>query len=65
MDAEGPHVLEGGADELDGAALAGVALLEEVDRAVERLPAPLLQQGCNSIDVLETSLNLSPIMFGV
>ena len=64
MDAEGPHVLEGGADELDGAALAGVALLEEVDRAVERLPAPLLQ-GCNSIDVLETSLNLSPIMFGV
>ena len=30
VDAEGPHVLEGGADELDGAALAGVALLEEV-----------------------------------
>ena len=48
VDAERPHVLERGADELDGAALAGVALLEEVDRPVERLPAPLLQ-GCNSI----------------
>ena len=64
MDAERPHVLERGADELDGAALPRVALLEEVDRPVERLPAPLLQ-GCNSIDIFETSRNMSLIMLGV